>query len=136
MNISIKQKEFLNRISRDTRLSQILLNGSKYNNIRLTFAYKNSNGHMGARKFWHTYIPTLKFYNPSLGVEVERLRLIKKGKKSKTNRLVDCKLEMFDNSSNKVLELDMRNKMSDAIMKELLEQIEYTQVPESDLVEV
>ncbi|GMM38487.1 mitochondrial 54S ribosomal protein [Saccharomycopsis crataegensis] len=43
--------------------------------VSLTFKKKNSDGHMGIRKFWQNYLPTIKFYNQSLPMNVTRITL-------------------------------------------------------------
>jgi len=40
--------------------------------LHLTFARKINDGHMGPRKFWHTYLPRLKYHNPAVPMTVER----------------------------------------------------------------
>ncbi|KAF8420101.1 hypothetical protein EV426DRAFT_675887 [Tirmania nivea] len=40
--------------------------------LSLNFAIRNKGGHMGTRKFWRLYLPRLKYYNPTLPIEVTR----------------------------------------------------------------
>lgn len=40
--------------------------------IHLSFAVKINEGHFGPRKFWHTYLPRLKYHNPAIPMTVHR----------------------------------------------------------------
>ncbi|KAH0614703.1 uncharacterized protein H6S33_000339 [Morchella sextelata] len=40
--------------------------------IALEFPFKNHNGAMGPRKFWQKYMPTLKYHNPDVQMDVHR----------------------------------------------------------------
>lgn len=42
--------------------------------LHLQFAHKGNNGHVGGRKFWQTYLPSLKFHNPAVPMIVNRVR--------------------------------------------------------------
>ncbi|KAG0128927.1 putative 50S ribosomal protein Mrp49 [Tuber indicum] len=42
--------------------------------LGLTFAMKNTDGHMGPRKFWRNYLPRLKYHNPNVDMQVHRDR--------------------------------------------------------------
>ncbi|KAG0636860.1 hypothetical protein HOY80DRAFT_317314 [Tuber brumale] len=42
--------------------------------LGLTLAMKNTGGHMGPRKFWHNYLPRLKYHNPNVDMQVHRDR--------------------------------------------------------------
>ncbi|KAL7275570.1 hypothetical protein RUND412_001496 [Rhizina undulata] len=42
--------------------------------VALDFAFKNKDGHMGARKFWKKYMPRLKYHNPEVQMDVMRRR--------------------------------------------------------------
>ena len=76
------------------------------------------NGHMGARKFWKNYLPTLKFYNIDLPMEVVRIE-----NKDK-NKEIPCILEIQDKSLNKeIAKLDMRNLRDTEIAEKLVNSV-------------
>ncbi|CCD22253.1 mitochondrial 54S ribosomal protein mL61 NDAI_0A00950 [Naumovozyma dairenensis CBS 421] len=131
MSHVIRQINFLNAISYSTKKPQILLNATKYSGLRLTFQVQNHNGHMGARKFWHEYLPTLKFYNPNLKFDVIRI-----SNPDKRKRDIPCTLEILGKEDQVLGSIDMRNKQYDEIMDQLSESIDHTTVPEQDLVKV
>ncbi|SCU87519.1 LADA_0E04478g1_1 [Lachancea dasiensis] len=124
-----RQLKFFNKISSTTLEPQVVLNGQKYSGLNLTFQYQNHNGHMGARKFWREYLPTLQFYNPQLQFQVTRVR-----NDNKNDASVPCTLEIIGQEGVAVDQLDMRNKQGSQIMKELLAKIEHTRVAEPDIV--
>lgn len=131
MSSVAKQLKFLNRISSTTKQAQILLNPAKYSGIKLTFQVQNHNGHMGARKFWHQYLPTLQFYNPNLKIDVVRIN-----NEDNKRAAVPCTLEIFSQENTILDQIDMRNKRDDAIMEELLKRLEFQTVPEEAVVKV
>lgn len=85
---------------------------------------------MGARKFWHEYLPTLQFYNPSLSINVSRVK--------NENKKVDvpCILEVIGPDAKVVEQVSMKNKTDTQIMDELLEKLEHTKVPEEQIVKL
>ncbi|SCV03476.1 LANO_0G04368g1_1 [Lachancea nothofagi CBS 11611] len=123
------QLKFFNKISSTTVEPQILLNAHKYSGLKLMFQQQNHNGHMGARKFWHEYLPTLQFYNPDLQFQVTRVK-----NEDKKDASVPCTLEILDKENAVVDSLDMRNKQGSEIMQELLEKLEHERVAEEDIV--
>ncbi|EDO19003.1 hypothetical protein Kpol_2002p74 [Vanderwaltozyma polyspora DSM 70294] len=129
--MSAKQISFLNKISFKTKKPQILIDSAKYSGLRLTFQYQNHNGHMGARKFWHEYLPTLKFYNPALQVDVLRVR-----NNDKSNVRVPCKLEVISKDGEVLKTINMKNQKHTSIMDRLLEEVEHKPVPTKDLIEI
>lgn len=126
-----RQLKFLNKISAGTPKSQILVNPEKCAALNLTFQYQNHNGHMGARKFWHEYLPTLQFYNPSLQIRVTRVK-----NEDKKDVGVPCILQVLAKDGNVTSTVEMRNKDKDVIMDEFLTIVEHEKVPESDIIEV
>ena len=40
--------------------------------MHLTYARKMYEGHIGARRFWRTCLPRLKYYNPAVGISVKQ----------------------------------------------------------------
>ncbi|MCJ1314554.1 hypothetical protein MMC25_008236 [Agyrium rufum] len=40
--------------------------------INLAFAFKNKDGHMGARQFWRHCLPRLKYHNPGVSMTIQR----------------------------------------------------------------
>lgn len=131
MSSIAKQLSFLNKISYNTKKAQVLVNPEKYLRLKLTFQVQNHNGHMGARKFWHEYLPTLQFYNPTLQIEVLRIK-----NENTKHAGVPCTLEVISREQNIVHSIDMRNKTDDKIMDELLANLEHQTISESDLIKV
>ncbi|QLL31485.1 hypothetical protein HG536_0B03480 [Torulaspora globosa] len=131
MSSVAKQLKFLNKISSTTKQAQILLDATKYSGVKLTFQVENHHGHMGARKFWREYLPTLQFYNPNFRIDVIRI-------KNENTKFagVPCTLEIVSNEDKVIKHIDMRNKTDDIIMKEFLEKVEHEPVPEESLVKV
>lgn len=130
MSSVAKQLKFLNKISSTTKPAQILLDNAKYSGIKVTFQVENHHGHMGARKFWREYLPTLQFYNPNFKIDVIRI----KNENTKFTR-VPCTLEILSNDKV-VNSIDMKNKTDGTIMNEFLEKVEHEPVPEESLVKV
>lgn len=131
MSSVAKQLKFLNKISSTTKPAQILVNSAKYAGIKLTFQVENHHGHMGARKFWHEYLPTLQFYNPNFKIDVVRI------KNSDTkNAGVPCRLDILSNENKLVSQIDMKGKTDEIIMNELLKVLDHQRVPEESLVKV
>lgn len=126
-----KQLNFLNRISINTPKAQIRLDPSRYSALKLVFQYENHNGQMGARKFWNQYLPTLKFYNPELQMDVVRIR-----NSNYKDNSTPCYLQTLDRDDKTAETLEMKNKHSDAILDELNELIQYEKVPSDQLIEL
>ncbi|QLQ78999.1 hypothetical protein HG537_0B03460 [Torulaspora globosa] len=131
MSSVAKQLKFLNKISSTTKQAQILLDAAKYSGIKLTFQVENHHGHMGARKFWHEYLPTLQFYNPNFKINVIRIK-----NENKKFQGVPCILEILSNDNNVINSIDMQNKTDDTIMNEFLKKIEHKPVPEESLIKI
>lgn len=85
---------------------------------------------MGARVFWHNYLPTLQFYNPRMKFDVIRI------KNEDKQKSVPCKLEILSHEGSVVETIDMRNKMHEDIMKDLLDKIEHVPLPENEIIRV
>lgn len=130
MSRVVKQLKYINKISSTTIKPQVVLDSTKYNGLNLTFQVQNFNGHMGARKFWHEYLPTLQFYNPSLPINVSR---IKNEDKKVT---VPCLLEVLAADGTVAEKISMKDKASSEIMDEFLSKVEHTRVPEEEVVKV
>ncbi|SCU96129.1 LAFA_0G04456g1_1 [Lachancea sp. 'fantastica'] len=126
-----RQLKFFNKISTTTVEPQIVLNAEKYSGLNLTFQYQNHNGHMGARKFWREYMPTLQFYNPQMRFQVTRVK-----NEDKKNASVPCVLEVLDREGKAVGSLDMRNKQGSEIMQALLAEVDHVKVAEEDIVKL
>lgn len=125
---SLKQFKLWNKVTFNTKETQIILDHTKYSSLRLLFQRQNFNGHMGARKFWQQYLPTLQFYNPGFKIDIVRLDNDDK------NKQVPCSLEMFDLYGKSKVSIDMQNKKSDAIMNEFLDKVDFERVPDNNLV--
>ncbi|SCV01708.1 LAMI_0G13234g1_1 [Lachancea mirantina] len=130
MSRVVRQLKFLNKISSTTIKPQILLNPESYGALNLTFQWQNHNGHMGARKFWHEYLPTLQFYNPELKINISRV------KNDKKDVMVPCKLEILSPTGSVVETLDMRDKDKESIMDELLAKVNHERVSSKEIVKV
>lgn len=130
MSKVVRQVNFLNKISSTTSAAQVVLNPAKYQRLALTFQVKNHNGHMGARKFWRDYLPTLQFYNPALRIDVTRIK-----NESKTVS-VPCKLEIYDEKGSVLDEIDMRDQQAPDIMDKVLQKLDHTRVPESEIITI
>lgn len=50
----------------------ILPSSSPVTRLHLTYTQKTQPNHIGARKFWRTCLPRIKFYNPSVAVTVKQ----------------------------------------------------------------
>ncbi|AMD20368.1 HDL376Cp [Eremothecium sinecaudum] len=123
-----KQLQAINKISL-TPKSQIIVNNANVASLKLTFQYDNFDGHMGARKFWHNYLPTLQFYNPRLPIEVTRI--VNKDK----NKRIPCTLNILGHDGRIAHEVDMRNKRDDEIMEELLTVLDHKPVPKDEIIQ-
>lgn len=98
---------------------------------------------MGLRKFWQTYLPTLKFYNEELQFSVKRISL-SEGVKDKEKALqLETDRELVEKCPSKIVlqyadakkvELDCKNKHSDEILSELIKISKAEKVPEAELV--
>lgn len=126
-----KQLNFLNRISFNTPKANIRLDPSRYSGLRLVFQYQNHNGQMGARKFWNQYLPTMKFYNPDLNIDVVRIR-----NSNYKDSTTPCYLEALDRDGSVINTLQMKNKHSDAIMDEFNKTFESEKIPEDQLIQM
>lgn len=124
-----KQLRFLNKISSTTIKPQIII-GHSVTSIKLTFQQQSHNGHMGARKFWRNFLPTIQFYNPTLPIIVHRIS--NEDKKQQ----VPCCLEILGADSKLIHSIEMCNKSDVAIMDELLVNIEHNRVPDTEIVHV
>ncbi|CAH02243.1 mitochondrial 54S ribosomal protein mL61 [Kluyveromyces lactis] len=126
----VKQQKFLNKISATTVKPQIILDVSKYSALNVKFQYQNFNGHMGARKFWHEFLPSLQFYNPALPINVTRIR--------NDDKKVDvpCILEAIGSDGKVVAEVSMKHKHSSEIMDEVLQKLEHKRVPQEEIIKV
>ena len=86
---------------------------------------------MGARSLWKKYLPTLQFYNPDFKIDVVRIKNPDKKKKD-----IPCTLDIIANDGKVIDTLDMRNKMYDDIMDQLLEKIDHNVIPEENLIKI
>lgn len=124
----IRQLSILDKLTLNTKKPQIIINPTKYISLKLTFQLQNHNGHMGARKFWREYLPTLKFYNPNFDMNVTRIK--------NENKLVQvpCILEILNKEGKPVETIDMKNKRSEDIMDEFLRKVDHEIIPEDELI--
>ncbi|KAK5779573.1 mitochondrial 54S ribosomal protein mL61 MRP49 PWA37_002749 [Arxiozyma heterogenica] len=124
----VKQLSILDKLTFTTKKPQIIINPTKYQSLKLTFQVQNHNGHMGARKFWREYLPTLKFYNPNFDMNVTRIK--------NDDKLVQvpCVLEILDEQGKSLETINMKNKRSEDIMDEFLSKIDYEVISEDKLI--
>ncbi|ODV64490.1 mitochondrial 54S ribosomal protein mL61 ASCRUDRAFT_74101 [Ascoidea rubescens DSM 1968] len=130
-----KQLNRLNSISNGP--SAYKIDASRINSISLLFKKDNIGGHMSLRKFWHNYLPTLQFYNPTLPINVTRVKIgTKKGEKlEKYYSKVPCELTIkFKKGDDKVI--DCKNKNPATIFKEFVETTKATKVPQDQLITI
>lgn len=125
-----KQINFLNRISFTTPQAQLRLDPA-YTTLKLVFQYENHNGQMGARKFSSQFLPTLKFYNPHVQVDVIRIR-----NPNYRDSSVPCTLQALGADGKVLHSLDMKNRHSENIIEELGKLLSCEKVPQDQLVQV
>lgn len=130
MSSVAKQLSFLNKISYTTKKAQVFIKNEKIAGLKLIFQLHNHNGHMGARKFWHTYLPTIQFYNPHLKIDLIRIKNEQKGVE------VPCKIEILNKESSVLETINMQHKNDTEIMDELLTKLDHETIPETELVKV
>lgn len=136
-----KQLFRLNQISA-TKKAAIRLPPS-LKSVDLIFKKKNSGGHMGLRKFWHNYLPTIQFYNQNLEINVKRISLSegetdkKKISELENNpvEIAKCpsKIVLSYNSGQKV-EIDCKEKHSDEILESFSTTSAAEVVPDKEIV--
>lgn len=120
----------MNKISYNTKKAQIFVNSEKVTGLKLLFQWQNHDGHMGARKFWHEYLPTLQYYNPALKIDLLRL------KNDKRDVEVPCKIEILGRESKILDTINMQYKKDNEIMDDLLLKLDHEVVPQDQLVKV
>lgn len=86
---------------------------------------------MGARKFWNQYLPTMKFYNPDLQMDVIRIR-----NSNLKDDTTPCYLQALDKEGKVIDTLQMKNKHSDTIMDEFNQLFQREQIPEDQLIQL
>ena len=92
----------------------------EYSRLRLSFAARNANGHMGPRKFAQAYLPQLSFHNPALRIDVLRTPFDKDDDPKNLTRAAT--LEVYAGSETKpTIEIDVKGLHSDEILKRLLD---------------
>ncbi|KAF9042124.1 hypothetical protein BJ165DRAFT_1315982, partial [Panaeolus papilionaceus] len=88
---------------------KLTLNGVKA--LRLSYAFQND--HFGARHFVANDLPRIRYANPDLQVQVDRVR-----KTKEDNWAAAMELEFNDGKTHKV---DISDKWSTSILKEIME---------------
>lgn len=105
--------------------------------IHLDFATKLNQGHFGPRKFWHTYLPRLKYHNPAVPMTVNRTTdqagpatlTVTFGAPSTTPASSTASASdrgQSEQTTTKVI--DMKHKHESAILSELTQIVEGKQV--------
>ncbi|KAK4102580.1 hypothetical protein N658DRAFT_495287 [Parathielavia hyrcaniae] len=106
--------------------------------IHLEFAHKINNGHMGPRKFWQDALPRLKYWNPAVPMVVNRthdqegaatltLYFREPGATLKSDiPQPSSSTEGFAKAptpaeGERALTIDMKNRRSEAILKEFMD---------------
>ncbi|KAH3669432.1 hypothetical protein OGAPHI_001553 [Ogataea philodendri] len=96
--------------------------------LHLVFKNHNSDGHMGARKFWKWNLRTISFHNPELNIEVTRVECPTKEEQQKCPSVL--KVVYADGRESKI---ECKDKHSDDIMKELVELTKAEKCEESEI---
>ncbi|BFZ53869.1 54S ribosomal protein, mitochondrial [Savitreella phatthalungensis] len=92
---------------------------AEFTQLRLSFAQRNAGGHMGARKFAQQSLPSIKFHNPSLQMDVSR---VPRSTEDPQNANIAASLQLFKGSEPQpVIDLDVRGLHSDDILAKLIE---------------
>lgn len=98
-----KQFALINQISFPSNRSAAVKFSPQLAKVELIFKKKNYGGHMGLRKFWQTYLPTLKFYNEELQFSVKRISL-SEGVKDKEKALqLETDRELVEKCPSKIV---------------------------------
>ncbi|EPS45041.1 hypothetical protein H072_1066 [Dactylellina haptotyla CBS 200.50] len=105
--------------------------------LALSFNYKTANGHMGAKKFFRECLPRLKYHNPNVDMPVTRSNATE-GPATMTVHFFDPEaFEKLSQAKKKTqaqvqpetvstVEINMLNRFSEDIMKELIEKTSAT----------
>ena len=103
----------------------------EYSRLRLSFASRNANGHMGPRKFAQSYLSQLAFHNPTLAITVERIPFDAEADPKNLHR--PATLELYTGTQpTPAVELDVRGLHSDEILQRLLERTKAVPVVTED----
>ena len=142
-NQVVKNVTGLSRLSKQLARFNAISNGpsaykidtNEINSISLTFKKNNIDGHMSLRKFWHNYLPTLQFYNPTLPINVTRVRIgNRRGEKIQSlYSQVPCELSIkFKKGEDKII--DCKNKDPSIIFREFIASTNAKKIPQDDLI--
>ncbi|KAI9865590.1 MAG: hypothetical protein M1824_002331 [Vezdaea acicularis] len=122
--------------------------------LHLTFAKKYNGGHMGPRKFWRSCLPRLKYHNPAIPMTIDRIEdqaspsilSIHFASPSSPSDVVapvastadptlstaaTTKTSTDAPSTDKVVEIDMKNKRDSEILDALMKATNAVQVEPS-----
>ncbi|MCJ1448437.1 MAG: hypothetical protein MMC23_008952 [Stictis urceolatum] len=97
----------------------------KIKRIHLDFASKINDGHFGARKVWRTYLPRLKYHNPTVSMTVNRstdqagpatMTIIFAQPGHPTTSTAD-----LSGSNERIETIDMKHKHESDILRSLME---------------
>jgi large subunit ribosomal protein MRP49 len=88
----------------------------------MDFAIKINGGHFGPRRFWHMYLPRLKYHNPAVSMTVNRTAN-QLGPATMTIYFApDASRPAADPAADERTEvIDMKHKMEGEILRELME---------------
>ncbi|EMR08891.1 hypothetical protein PNEG_02674 [Pneumocystis murina B123] len=95
---------------------------SDIHGLTLFMAFKNKDGHMGPRKFWKDYLPSIQFHNPYLHIQVCR-----------SHKEKEAKLKIHQKSGD--IELDMKHKHALDICREFIEKTKAVAVGKEEMNE-
>ncbi|VVT55006.1 mitochondrial 54S ribosomal protein mL61 [Magnusiomyces paraingens] len=116
-----RQIALLNRISSGPAAVNL---PTKVSSIALSFKFQNSNGHMGARRFWQLYLPQVQFNNPQVPISINRFWA--NNREEHANIPATLTITFADGSSKAI---PVQHKHSDEILKEFIEAAGATPIP-------
>ncbi|ODQ56723.1 hypothetical protein WICANDRAFT_107655 [Wickerhamomyces anomalus NRRL Y-366-8] len=89
--------------------------GQNVKNVELLFKRLNTDGHMGARKFWRENLPRVQFHNPALPIQVTRVEVANASEHAKVPAIL--KVTYAD---GKTAQVDVKNKHSSDILNDFI----------------
>ncbi|ODQ67970.1 mitochondrial MRP49p [Nadsonia fulvescens var. elongata DSM 6958] len=120
-----KQISALNRICRGPGAVKL---PNDITGLKLQFKYQNSNGHMGAKKFWRETLPQIQFHNPAIPMAVIRTEAAT----VEENQTIPATLLVrYSNGEEK--SLDIKEKHSSVILNEFIQLTKAQKVAEKDI---
>lgn len=90
---------------------------AQFTALELSFAQRNTNGHMGPRKFAQINLPRIQFRNPNLEISVKRIKDPQDLKNEKTGATMTIKSTSTADSKT----TSIKGLHSDEILKKFIE---------------